>query len=278
MNKFKIQPEPIEYSYNKAMESIAFEAGFIANAVELAKTYLPSIIKHFKTDTGSIKLNEEKVRELSKSSAILIANVNSKKYTELSDIVLPVPGGFNSNLLKAFKTSREIIKGLENLHAIVEQFSLFTATFLTNKDAKKSTKDLTIFRKEVEKQVNDLKVSISSIFEDSHSNVEMKFSDLFSSNNDFKEAIYEHGDVSKLFSKIKPSELKTLLDSTSDNLDDIIRLIKEGKIDNMSPESLKSFASGTYQAAQAAEAYSVSYYRLLTIMNIVPNIENYFKK
>jgi hypothetical protein len=279
MGKLKIEPTVILKTHLKARETIAFEAEFIANAVELAKSYLPAIFSNFKSEVNTVRLEEKATLKLNKPYANMVSIVNQTNYTDIAKLELPVCEGFESNLSVAFQTVNVILDTMGELEKHIKDFHQYVAVFLTNKDAKKKTIDLSSNNKKIETALQKLKDAIGSLFKEGNSDNILTFSKLFQSNGDFKKAIQQYAVTDKRISdSIKINDLKLIVDDTVDNLESVVKLLKEDKIDNVSPETVKSLSEGSYQVALAAEGYSIAYFKVLAIMNIVPGFENYINE
>lgn len=276
MGKLKIESTVIHTTHSKARESIAFEAEFIANAVELAKSYLPTIFSNFKSEINTVRLEEKTTLKLSKPHASMVSIINQTNYTDIAKLELPVCEGFESNLSTAFQTVNEILDIMSELEQHIKGFHQYVAVFLTNKDAKKKTQDLTSNNKKIAASLQKLKDAINSMFKEGNSDNILTYSKLFLNNGEFKKAIQQYAVTDKRISEsVKINELKLIVDETVDNLESVVKLLKEDKIDNVSPETVKSLSEGSYQVALAAEGYSIAYFKVLAIMNIVPGFENY---
>lgn len=276
MSKLKLQVPEVTYDENTSRQRIAFEAQFIANAVELAKSYLPAIFSNFKTDIKQINLEQKDLIPLDKVQNKLITIIDQLNYVDIKDLELPVCSGFHSNLLVGFGVTEDIIKKMTELHTVIKDFHTYVAVFLTNKDAKKKTVDLTNNNKKIEAIIKSMKDSIATIFLDGSNDNTLTFSKLFTNNNEFKKAVREHNYLNKkIEDDIKIKEVKQLIEEIAEYLDSVMESLKQDKVDSLSPECVKSLSEGTYQVALAAEAFSMGYFKILGIMNIVPGFQNY---
>lgn len=276
MSKLKIVVEDNLPSLTLARESIALEAGFISNAVELAKTYLPSIVSNFKSTAGSIKAENKEPKQFTKGQNAMLVVLNKLSYMDLIDVKIQTPIGFDSNLLKAFDKVEEAFALIDKIQTdSITDFHTYLAIFLTNKDAKKNTKDLLPKTKQTIVNTEKLVDVIASMYRDGTNDNMVPFKKLFMSDKEVEKAIYKHKELKEKFTSINITSIKNQVEEISSLLDSLMGQLKEGKIENISPESLKNISEGTYQVAKSIEAISVAYFKLLGVLDIVPNLELY---
>lgn len=275
MFKIIIPREDTMASLKLARESISFEAGYVSNAVDLAKSYLPSMVANFKSTAPIFNHDKIEVKKLSKPLSALTLIVGKIDYLDIAEVTITVPEGFQSNLLKAFETSDKIIDSINEVKATIDDFNTYVAIFITNKDAKKNMKDLLPMIKKGKLQASGLIDKVTTMYSEGSKENSMPYKKLFSSNSEFDKAIYKYKTVNDKFLGISIPKLKETMLSISENLDTVIDLLKENKIENMSPESLKNLSEGSFQMGSLAESISIAYFKLMGIMNIVPSLENH---
>lgn len=279
MGKLRIENTALETTHIDARKSIAFESQFLANTVELAKTFLPSIFTNFKSEINSVNLEEKSTIKLSNHYTVMLGVIAKTNYSDISNLKLPVCEGFESNLVAAYEKVEQIMVLMKKFENHIKNFHDYVAVFITNKDAKKKTVDLSIKSKELESDIDKLKQILNTLFKEGNSDNSLEYSKLFMNNQEFRKAITQYVILDKkLKEDFNISEIKLTIENTVENLDSIIKSLKENKIENISSETTKSLSEGSYQVAMVAEAYSVAYFKLLAIMNIVPGFENFINE
>lgn len=276
MRKLTMQPEPAMVSYSTAMEAIALEANFIANATQLAKQYFPSIVKSFNSLISAVDFSKAvKKKEFTKSQYIILDIVSKTDYEKLKSVRLNTPEGYRGNLLKTFgvvDTSLTVINS--QLLPYIQEYKKYLANFVTNKDAKKSLLDMT---KVANKTTNDTQKLVSDIAQlfDSGSHIAYQpFESVFENPQEVKKVFTEYQRLNPSFKTLDIKKIKTEIEQISELLDSVIKQIEGDRIQSLSPEALKSLSEGSYAVAKCAEAIAIVYFKLIAIFNIVPNMED----
>jgi hypothetical protein len=275
----KINVPKQEMTLNKAKEGLALEAQFVNNAVTIAKDYLPAFVKEFKLKIKSAPNTENSDIELPKSLSKLINDLSSLNYIEVKDLLVRVPEGYEHNYLTALNKVFHALDLAEKMY--VDSFKVYfkyVSSFLTNKSSKRSTEDLSAGSKQLKIKIDTMLGEIGSLFKNGSVQAEQPFKKLFLNTQEVPKAIQSYSKLAKRLEDFNIEKLHEETKLVSEMLDDIINQIQNGKIENMSSESLKSLTEGSLMIAELIEALSVFYFKTILVLNIVSNLEDFVKK
>lgn len=276
MAKLRPEPELAMISGTSAMEAIALEANFIANAADIARQYFPSIVKQFKTLVGAIDFSKNvNKKEFTKSQASILRLIKDADKAALDSLQLDVPEGFNYNLLKTFSNVDNILSVInDDMVSYIRDYKKYLASFVTNKDAKKSLLDMTTVAKETAKKTQTVVSDTAKMFNVGSSNAKLKFFELFDNIQEVEQAFREYHKLNPKFKTLDVNKIKTDIEDISEMLDSVITQFNSGKVEYLTPEALKSLSEGSFAVAKSAEAIAIVYFKLIAIFNIVPNMED----
>ena len=280
MSKLTIKTEPGMVSGTIAMEAIAMEANFIANATQLAQQYFPSVVSQFKSLVGAIQYDTKiNKKEFTKSQHEILGIVSKVDYEKLKALELDVPEGFNYNLLKTFIVVNEALNTVNGeLSDYILSYKKYLANFVTNKDSKKSLLDMTSVAKKTTKDTQDLIQNIGKLYQVESLSGKINFSDLFENPHEVEKVFLEYHKTNPKFKTLDIKKIKSDIEEIAGLLDSVIIQVEKANYDYLTPEVLKSLSEGSYAVAKSAEAIAIVYFKLIAIFNIVPNLENTITK
>lgn len=263
-------------SYGTAMEAIAIEANIVANATQLAQQYFPSVVKQFNSLVSAITY-ETKVdkKEFTKSQNAILTYVLRSDPDEIAKLLIGVPEGYNNNLLETFKvveTSLDTIN--KELLGYITEYRKYLASFITNKDSKKSLVDLTGISKKTANSTQRLVNDIAGLFNTGSGDARLPFGDVFADKKEVAEVFKQYQKLNPSFKALDIKKLKDEIQDISELLESAIKQIDAANFELLSPEVLKSLSEGSYAVAKSAEAIAIVYFKMIAIFNIVPNLEN----
>jgi hypothetical protein len=257
-------------SVERNLNQIAMESGVLSNMVNSIKNIFPDLINTLRNSFSQTE-NLPKIEiTLTADQKFLIKEISQFKYIDIAELSTQVPEGFIGNYIDYSKELIRVIDDLSDVNGkVLQPYSIYLSTFLTNKDAKYNTKDQTRLYNNM-KNVREQHIkAIGHFFKDSSSTSKVKIGQVVKRNSDFQTVYNETGIIAK---KIYSINLKTLNENVKrclDMLDMIIEKIQKGEIEHVSPEVTQNLAFGAYEVARELEFFSVVYFKVLSLSTSV---------
>ena len=257
-------------SVERNLNQIAMEAGILSNMVNSIKNIFPDLINTLRSSfshTENLPVIEIK---LTNEQKFLVKEISQFKYIDIAELSTQVPEGFVGNYLDYSKELIRIINDISDVNGkVLQPYSIYLSTFLTNKDAKFNTKDQTRLYNNMKNAREHHIKSLSHYFKNSSNISYAKIGQVVKRNSDFQTVYNETGIIAK---KIYSINLKTLNENVKrclDMLDMIIEKIQRNEIEHVSPEVTQNLAFGAYEVAREIEFFSVIYFKVMGLMTSV---------
>ena len=123
---------------------IALEAGVLSNMVDSIRNVFPSLLSKLSSSfevTNDIPVIEIKYTANQK---FVTDNLHTKQYLDLANLMVHIPEGFNGKLAAYAATLHNVACGASTIvEDVLKPYSVYLSQFISNKDAKISTKDHT---------------------------------------------------------------------------------------------------------------------------------------
>lgn len=257
-------------SVERNLQQIAMESGVLSNMVNSIKNIFPDLISTLRNSFSHTENLPAIEIRLTNDQKFLIKEINQFNYIDIAELSTQVPEGFVGNYIDYTKELITIIDDISDVNGkVLQPYSVYLSTFLTNKDAKYNTKDQT-------RLYNSMKVarehhvkSLGHYFKDSSNVSKVKIGQVIKRNSDFQLVYNQTGVIAK---KIYSINLKTLNENVKrclDMLDMIIEKIEKNEIEHVSPEVTQNLAFGAYEVAREIEFFSVIYFKVLALTTSV---------
>lgn len=269
-------------SVERNLNQIALEANVLSNMVNSIKNIFPELMETLRNSFSRTEHLPEIQIKLTSEQKFLLKEINSFKYIDIAELGTQVPEGFIGNYLDYGKVLLKIVEDMTNFNSrVLQPYSVYLSSFLTNKEAKYNTKDQTrlynTYKQAREHYIKDL----GHFFKDSDHKAFTKIGQVIKRNSDFNTV---YNEVGLLVKKTEGLNLKALNENVKrcvDMLDMIIAKIEKNEIEHVSPEVTQNLAFGAYEVAREVEFFSVVYYKVLALTTSVDatttKVNNYIK-
>lgn len=252
------------------LSQIALEASVLTNMVTSIKNIFPSLITNLRSSFSQTEHLPKIEIALTKEQQFLIKEIQNFKFIDIAEIKTQVPEGFIGTYLDYTETLLSVINEISSVNSrVLQPYSVYLSTFLTNKEAKINTKDQTRLYNDIkkvrEKQIEDL----SFYFKDSSNISVAKVGQVIKRNADFLTVYNEVGSIAKKVYSIDIKSINENVKRCVDMLDIIVNKINRDEITNVSPEVTQNLAFGAYEVAKEIEFFSVLYYKILALTTTV---------
>lgn len=258
-------------SLEKEFNLIALESQVLSNVASTLKNIFPSIVEKVKNSFTKTKDLPEIEIKLSTEQAFITNEIHHFKYLDVAELSVNYPEGFIGDYLEYATDLLAIVKSMKDINKdSLDPFFLTLSTFLTNKEEKFSTKDLTQFYSNIRKQRQGF-IDIIAKHYDHNAPViaKTKILHLVSRNTDFKTLFTVMNTLKKEAETINLKLVNDNCSKIAQLLDLVIKRADQGAITNVSPEVLKNLSIGSYEIASEIEFLSIVYYQVLILISAV---------
>jgi len=262
---------------HRSLSRIALEAGVLSNMVDSIRNTFPMLfadLSHTLEVTKDIPVVEIKY---SKDQKFVTDNLHTKQYLDLAELNINIPEGFNGKLTDYATVIGEVTYETTLItEKVLKPYMVYLSQFLSNKDAKISTKDQTGIYKGLalkrESNINAMDhyrsngtVSIS------------KLGKLVNRKEDIVHLFKTTNELTKMIDGLNIQDVKDCVKKCVDLLGIIIGQTEKGLIENVTPEVVMNLAFGAAEIAREVEFLAIVHFRAIGLTTCVDNITEVLK-
>lgn len=270
----------MEISHVASMEStmrvIALESSVLSNVASTIKNFFPDLVHNFRNSFASssnIDNSEVNLTQYSKLEKELIEYLKKHNYISIMDTMVTVPEGFNAELLAAVTVIDNAVDLITQLvNKDVANFRVYVSTFITNKDTKISLNELTATYNHSKANIKLINDSFAGLYKTNSFDTKKPLKELVSRNTDIERVFHQLAGTKKKLSQIDIPAIKAQMEDIASLLDTVIKMVKENKVESVSPEAINNLAEGTQTMALIAETISATYFRSLGIVTAIERL------
>lgn len=259
-------------NFDFEMRTIALESNVLTNMVQTIAKVFPSIAEKV---TNMFAVTEELPKltfAFSKEQKFVIENMHNVQYLDLADQKVFVPENFSGNITDYGKLLELLVnKHRKNATEGLQNFNIYLSQFLSNKDAKVSTLDVTGVYYDIHKDRDD---SISSLtnFSSDNNETSVPLGKIISRKDDLRILFDSKGSIQRQIENIDLKELNAGVKKCVDLINLIVDQIEKGSITNVTSETTKNLAYGASEVAKEIEFFAVLYFRVIGFITCVDSI------
>jgi hypothetical protein len=255
--------EKLDAARYEVREATLAQEGFL----DLFKKIIPESIRSFisfNKDTNWKKLEvENKNPNLTKCISVL----NKSNYLDYMDLEISVPEGFQGNLYEYSVILLDAAQLCAGLPAELETFTAYAGGLVGSANAGLTIKSNEFLYKGREEQRAKALANIGSKFS-SKRNVVLPFNLTFKNNGQAVDAINNILHAQDILMGIDRTELRKNIGNCSVILNELLVMIKEDKIKNISSKVPKEISEGTFAIASDIEFYGMLTHQVNTMVVI----------
>ena len=255
--------EKLDAARYEVREATLAQEGFL----DLFKKIIPESIRSFisfNKDTNWKKLEvENKNPNLTKCISVL----NKSNYLDYMDLEISVPEGFQGNLYEYSVILLDAAQLCDGLPAELETFTAYAGGLVGSANAGLTIKSNEFLYKGREEQRAKALANIGSKFS-SKRNVVLPFNLTFKNNGQAVDAINNILHAQDILMGIDRTELRKNIGNCSVILNELLVMIKEDKIKNISSKVPKEISEGTFAIASDIEFYGMLTHQVNTMVVI----------
>ncbi len=254
------------------MKMIAMESSVLDNMTNTIAKVFPSIAEKITTMFAVTKELPAIKMSFSKEQKFVVENSHQVPFTEIGDVKVHTPINFTGNLLNygvVLETSLK--KHRASATEGLNDFNIYLAQFLSSKDAKLSTVDLTSKYGNLSKGREET-IGLLNPYSTNSSSTEVKLESIISRKDDLRILFGEASSIKRHLETFDLTQINSSVKKCVDLISLIIDQVEKGLITNVTPETTKNLAFGATELAKEVEFFSIIYFRVLGFTTSVDNI------
>lgn len=257
-------------SFSLTMENIALEASILTNMVDSVKRLFPSLVDNVSKSFSFVRDLEQPVTVFSKDQHKVLDKIKHVSYMNLDNFTVIVPEGFNAEYLEALTICEESLDYIDFVkNVLLKEFRIYLSTFISNKDQKISSKDITFkFKEHAKKRIN-INTVFSKLYKTNSFEVSVKLPVVLKRNADLQQVFDRHNVVVARMKALDVAVFKSEVEDVVEFINIIIKQAQENKIESISPEAIKNISEGAHECAIQVETAAACYFRCMTITKSV---------
>lgn len=242
-----------------SMESISMTG--VKNALA---NLLPSLRSNFDLFSRKFTTHEPAIA-LKGNERDFVKLVNNQHYLNITSLAAYVPEGLAVPYLEYLIVLNDSIEHCSKYAMeLMNEYSLFLAQIVTNRELKHTVSSHTSRLKAIETERKELIARMAKCFNQT-TTATVSYGDVVSRNVDWQNVFELMTSASNKVNHISRDALHKKADECNKYLEIIIKQIKNGHYDDAGPEVTTNLSEGAYQAASELEFFSVVYYKTTTL-------------
>ena len=245
----------------KDLEYIALEAGVLSNMISTVRNMFPDLLNKLSTGFNACNDLPQVKPEFSKEQKFVLAEMHVKQFLDIADVKIDTPENFKGKYLDYISCLIKEAKHTQHLSAdVLKPFVVYLSQFVSNKEAKLSTKDMTRTYSTLEKTRLESIKELDRFVSESHKTT-TTIGDVISRRADFNTLFNETFVLNKI---INDTDLKIVKDNVKtcvDLMNTIVKQSQDNTLTTISPEVTKNIAYGATELAKQVEFLAVLHFR-----------------
>lgn len=241
-------------AYNETAALEAFSLRAVANR---AADIIPNLAYAFKEVLSSHKGDKYDLRPVSVNVTVLERALKSANYLEVGKFNVFVPQGFQGNFkdyLTVLNTAMIFTNGIQDR---MIRFNQLVSAFLTDKNTRQSTKDLSTATADMESEREGVRKALAQFVREGSRSDRANLQDVFRSLNEVNECVFQASDIVLEANELSVDDVMKLTIDASELLKALGEQAMENKIEGMSNEAYRSLSSATLTMARDVELHAL---------------------
>lgn len=273
MSKFlPIAPRSTYISAELAQESLNLEflspVDGVRNLIDLFRNTIPAFKRKLVDVIEGFHPEDDKSHEVSELNKLLNTKRDTLTKTGMvtyGNTLIPVPEGLASEvpMLKYLSFLIDISDTFsKGIHEILTEYKIVLSTFISNKEAKTTIKDHSLFYRTIEKKRLALTKDLSSYFDEKISRSRQALENVYVQGKDIVEAADLTNSLHKTRKRADLEGVKKAVENCANLLDMVIEQSEKGSIENVSGAAATDLANGAMEVARWVELLSIYNFRV----------------
>lgn len=255
---------------------VSMEGEHLVNFAETLRGVVPTLVDTTKSFLSRFTGKDSPLTAIEKPVTLnynefrkFVSLMEDQRYMSITNLRWFVPEGFEGKILDYVETLLPCAGHAESvISAVLNPYAQFLSRIVTSKNATMNTsRDLGFLAKrDVEREL--LQNDIAKFFKHGSTGAKSTIGDVISRNADWKPFFNDLGALREASDALKPEVVQAQVKDVMHLLDALKTAVHNGELDNSSASTLKNLSEGTLSAAKEVEFYSITMFRIFTLMNI----------
>jgi hypothetical protein len=255
---------------------VSMEGEHLANFAETLRGVVPTLVDTTKSFLSRFTAKDSQLSQTEKPVVLsynefrkFVDLMEKQKYVAIANLRWFVPEGFSGHMLSYTAALEACALHAEGIIGeVLNPYAQFLSRIITSKNATmNTTRDLGFLAKR-DVQREDLQGIVGKFFVHGSTGAKSTIGDTFSRNADWKPFFNDLGKLRDSSDRVKPEVVQGQVNDIMGLLDGLKSAVHNGELDGSSSQTLKNLSEGTLSAAREVEFYSVTMFRIFTLMNI----------
>lgn len=257
MKHFTIEEPTGTIALEELCHTAALEAFSLRAVANRAADIIPNLAFAFTQVVSVHKGDKYDLRPVAVNMLVLDKALKSANYLEIGKLNVFVPQGFTGNLKEYLAVLDMALNFTNGIQDRMIRFNQLVSAFITDKNTRQSTKDLSTAASGMESEREALRKQLSAFSKESSRNDRAPLETAYRSLNEIQECVRAAADIVNKANELSAAEVVKLTTDASELLKTLGEQAEAGKVDGMSNEAYKSLSSATLTMARDVELHSV---------------------
>lgn len=249
--------------------TVAVEAFSLRAVANRAIDIIPNLSHAFSEVLSSNKTDKYDLKPLSVNLVVLDRALKSADYMSVGKLNVYIPQGFQGNFKEYLATFDQALNFSNGIVERMLRFNQYVSALISNKDTRRSTKDLSIATSGMETAREDVRKALSVFTRDGHRGDRASLKDVYASLTEVSQCALSTTDIMRKAIAVTLDEVCKITDDASELLKTLGEQAINGQIEDMSNEAYKSLSSATLTMARDVELHSLLMFNAFQIKKAV---------
>lgn len=262
--KLNLTVDPIQ-EMDHLRNVISNETFSMSGIVHSLQNLIPSIQKNFQGFIHGFSKSEP-AAQLKGNERDFVKLVEGRVYLNLSPLQAYVPEGLQVSYLEYLPVLRDAVLHCHNVtQTVLNDYSVYLAQIITNRQLKMTTLPQDTTYANMEKVRQDLNKRLAACFKTGSSKADSTYGDVVDRNADWAQVFHLINEIDNDLNKIDRTRLHQKAEECNNQLNTIIKQIRNHEFEGAGPEVTNNLANGAYQCGAELEFFAATYYRTMTV-------------
>lgn len=249
--------------------TVAVEAFSLRAVANRAIDIIPNLSHAFSEVLSSNSTDKYDLKPLSVNLVVLDRALKSADYMSVGSLNVYIPQGFQGNFKEYLTVFDQALNFSNGIVERMIRFNQYVSALISNKDSRRSTKDLSIATNGMEIAREDVRKALATFSRSGFRGDRAPLKDVYSSLGEVSDCAMSTADIMRKAITVTIAEVNKITDDASELLKTLGEQAINGQIDDMSNEAYKSLSSATLTMARDVELHSLLMYSAFQIKKSV---------
>jgi len=267
-NKLNYKTDPMK-EMEHLRDLISNESFSMQGIVHSLQNLIPSIQKNFQSFVHSFSEKTPAV-QLKSSERDFMKLLDGRVYLNLSPLMAFVPEGLVVPYIEYLAVLKEAVQHCHDTTLkTLNEYSMYLAQIITNRQFKITTMPHDKMYATMEKARAAMNAKVAKCFKTGSTKAEATYADVVNRNAEWVDVFHLLDQVGHIANTIPRDDLHKKADECNNQLEIIIKQIRNNEFEGAGPEVTNNLSNGAYQSGSELEFFAATYFRVLVITTSV---------